>query len=179
MELLLLKDVRKLGHVGDVVDVRAGYARNYLLPQGLATEPTEENLKAIEDEKKRAAAERARRDKQYQDLVEMLRDVSVTIEASANAEGTLYGSVGARDIAKALQELGHPVDSDHVLLDAPIRSLDNVPVTLEFTDEITTQIKVWVVRDAASAHVFAEEEDELPDDEDELGAEGERDETET
>jgi large subunit ribosomal protein L9 len=147
VEVLLLKDVRKLGHLGDVVKVRPGYARNYLIPYRLATAPTEENIAAIEEDRKRAAAERAQRNREFQALVERLGEASVTIEAAANPEGTLYGSVGAREIAEALQEQGFEVLPDHVLLDAPIRMIDNVTVTLEFTDEIATQVKVWVVRE--------------------------------
>lgn len=146
MKVLLLRDVRKLGHIGDVVDVRVGYARNYLYPQRLATEPTEENLKAIEEEKQRAAAERARRLKEYQKLAEALADVTVTIEANANPEGTLYGSVGVKEIAAALQEMGHPIDAEFIDLAEPIRTLDNRVVTIQFTDEVSAEIKLWVVR---------------------------------
>ena len=151
MRLLLLEDVRRLGHLGDVVDVAAGFARNYLLPQRLATEPTEANIKAIEDRRRAAAAERAMRLKRYTDLVAQLKDVSVTIEAAANPEGTLYGSVSQKDIAAALQGQGYPIRPEHVMLDAPIRTLDNRMVTLEFAEEITTEIKVWVVREGATA----------------------------
>jgi large subunit ribosomal protein L9 len=173
MQLLLLKDVRKLGHVGDVVDVSVGYARNYLIPQRLATDPTEENIKAIEDEKRRAAADRARRLREFETLAQQMADVTVTVEAAANPEGTLYGSVGAKDIAVALQTMGYPVLPEHVLLDAPIRTLDNRAITLEFADEITTQIKLWVVRagaaedDDASAGPGADDQGHFePEDED-------------
>lgn len=174
MQLLLLKDVRRLGHVGDIVEVATGYARNCLIPQHLATDPTEENIKAIEEEKKRAAAGRARRLKEFETLAEQMADVTVTVEAPANPEGTLYGSVGAKEIAGALQALGHPVLSEQVLLDAPIRTLDNRSVTLEFADDITAQIKLWVVRagatedDDASAGPRSDGEGHFePDDEDE------------
>lgn len=149
MRLLLLKDVRRLGHLGDVVDVRAGYARNYLLPQRLATEPTEENIKAIEADRKRATAERAKRNEQFAGLAARLADASVTIEAAANPEGTLYGSVGPTHVAEALQAQGFEVLPSHVLLEPPIRTLDNRTVKLEFTDEITASVKVWVVREGA------------------------------
>lgn len=152
MRLLLLKDVRKLGHLGDVVEVKAGYARNYLLPQRLATEPTDENIKAIETERKAASAERARRNSEFTALAERLQAASVTIEAAANDEGTLYGSVGAKDVAGALQAQGFPILVEHILLEPPIRTLDNRMVTVEFTDEISTQVKVWVVREGAAAH---------------------------
>lgn len=148
-ELLLLKDVRKLGHVGDVVKVRDGYARNYLLPQRLATEPSEENIKAIETVKKAAAAERARKTKEFQEIAAKMKDLSVTIEANANPEGTLYGSVGPREIAAAFQAQGFPVLAEHVLLDPPIRTLDNRNVRLEFTDEVEVTVKVWVVREGS------------------------------
>jgi large subunit ribosomal protein L9 len=90
----LLKDVRRLGHVGDVGSTCApGYARNYLLPQLIADFPTAENLAAIEEEKQQAAAIRAQRNAEFEQLVERLGEASVTIEAAANPEGTLYGSV--------------------------------------------------------------------------------------
>ena len=164
MELLLLKDVRKLGHVGDIVEVKIGYARNYLIPQLLATDPTEENIKAIEDEKKQAAAKRARHLKEFETLAEQMADVTVTVEAPANPEGTLYGSVGAKEIAAALQTLGHPVLPEQVILDTPIRTLDNRTVTLEFADEITTQIKLWVVRAGATEDEHADTEPGSEDD---------------
>lgn len=163
MQLLLVKDIHRLGYVGDVVEVGTAYARNYLVPQRLAVEPTPENLKAIEAEKKRAAAERARRRKEFQDLAERLSGASVTIEAQANPEGTLYGSVGKREIAEALLALGHAVSAEQIALEAPIRTLDNVNVTVELTDEISTQVKVWVVREGAAAD--GEHTDETPEDE--------------
>jgi large subunit ribosomal protein L9 len=150
MEVLLLKDVRRLGHVGDVVDVRPGYARNYLLPQRIADFPTAENLAAIEEEKQQAAAIRAQRNAEFEQLVERLGEASVTIEAAANPEGTLYGSVTAREIAEALQKQGFEVLPEHVLLGSPIRTLDNRVVKLEFTDEITSEVKVWVVREGGA-----------------------------
>ncbi len=152
MRLLLLEDVRKLGHLGDVVEVTAGYARNYLLPQRLATEPTEENMKAIEDRRRAATAGRAKLMKEFTDLVAKLKDVSVTIEAAANPEGTLYGSVGEKEIAAALQTQGFPVLAHHVSLPGHIRTLDSRMVTLEFADELKAEVKVWVVREGGVPH---------------------------
>lgn len=156
MKLLLLKDVRRLGHLGDVVDVRSGYARNYLLPQRLATEPTEENIKAIEHDRQRATAERAKRNAAFADIAEKLKDASVTIEAAANAEGTLYGSVGPARVAEALQAQGFEVLAEHILLDPPIRTLDNRAVKVEFSDEITATVKVWVVREGGAEQAAEE-----------------------
>lgn len=160
MKLLLLKDVRKLGHLGDVVDVRTGYARNYLLPQRLATEPTEANIAAIAEAKKRAASERAARLKRFQELADQLADVSVTIEAAANEEGTLYGSVGAREISAALAESGYTIAPEFIMLDGPIRTLDNRVVRVEFSDEVEAQVKVWVVREGGKQDVDDTEQPE-------------------
>lgn len=162
MKVLLLSDVRKLGHLGDVVDVTPGYARNYLVPQRLATEPTDENIKSIEDARKHAAAQRAARLKEFEALVAQLKDVQVTIEAVANNEGTLYGSVGAKDIAAAMQTQGYPVLTEHVMLDRPIRTLDNRTIRLEFTDELSTSVKLWVVRAGGSLDDEAGESEQQP-----------------
>lgn len=174
MRLLLLKDIPKLGNLGDVVEVKAGYARNHLLPMRLATEPTEENMRAIEEERKRAAAERAKRLKVFTDLIEKLADVSVTIEAAANPEGTLYGSVGPKEIADALHAQGFAVLPEHVLLDPPLRTLDNRSVTLQFADDLTAEVKVWVVRQGASEH--GESAEHEPDEPEDDGADADADE---
>lgn len=169
MRLLLLEDVAKLGHVGDIVEVTNGYARNYLLPGHLATEPTEANIAAIEDKKKAAAAERARRLKEFTDLAAQMQDVSVTIEAAANPEGTLYGGVHEKDIADALHAQGYAVNPDHIVLEEAIRTLDNRIVTVKFTDEISTEVKVWVVREGGALEgddVGPESESESDDDAD-------------
>ena len=164
MKVLLLKDVPKLGYLGDVVDVKPGYARNYLLPYHIATWPTEENIQAIAEEKKRAAEERARRLAEFKRIAEQVNEQSVTIEANANEDGTLYGSVGAREIAEALQAAGHPVLPEHVRLEHPIRELDNRTVELEFAEGVTATVKVWVVRAGALP------EDEQATGEDQAGA---------
>jgi large subunit ribosomal protein L9 len=152
VRLLLLQDIPRLGNLGDVVEVNTGHARNYLLPQRLATEPTEENLRAIEDARKKAAAERARRQKVFTELAEKLKGVEVTIEAAANPEGTLYGSVGTKEIADALHAQGFAILPEHILLEAPIRTLDNRAVTLQFADGITADVKVWVVQQGGPGH---------------------------
>ena len=146
MNILLLQDVPKLGHLGDVVTVKVGYARNYLFPQSLGTEPTDENIAAIAEARKVATSARAARLKEFESLAELMADVSVSIEANCNPEGTLYGSVGREEIAAALQEQGHPIKVENIVLAEPIRTLDNRNIELAFTDDIKGQIKLWVVR---------------------------------
>ena len=147
MKLLLCKNIDKLGIVGDVVNVAAGYARNYLLPHGLATEPTETNIRRLAEARKIAERERAEMLGQLATLAEALEGVEVTIRAKANEDGVLYGSVSQKDIVEALEEEGHYVKEEHILLPAPLRHLDNVMVELSLADGIRSSIKVWVVRE--------------------------------
>lgn len=156
MKLLLCKNVEKLGIVGDVVDVRNGYARNYLLPQGLATEPTAGNMKALAEARRIAERELAERKERMRQLVEKLEGVEVTIRARANEQGHLYGSVGAREIVAALDAENYFIKPEHVVLRDPIKQLDNVPVEIRLDQDLTATIKVWVVREK----VEGEEEDE-------------------
>jgi large subunit ribosomal protein L9 len=162
MKLLLKKDLPQLGIVGDIVDVSPGYARNFLLPNGLATEPTEGNIRAIA--KERAAAEERRRlaHEALKAKAEKLASVEVTIAAAATEEGHLYGSVGPKDIAVALVELGHEVDAGHVKLAHPIKQLDNVMVDVVLAESIKTQVKVWVVRSGETAGADEEGESSEP-----------------
>jgi large subunit ribosomal protein L9 len=151
MKLLLKRDIPRLGIVGDVVNVSAGYARNYLLPQNLATEPTTANMKALASA--RAEAEERRRVmlNKLQATAEKLADVEITIEAAANEEGVLYGSVGPREISAALRDEGHDIHTEQVKMRDPIKHLDTVMVDVVLADSIDATVKVWVVRSAASA----------------------------
>jgi len=157
-KLLLRKDVPALGHIGDVVEVSEGYARNYLIPHHLATEPTPANLKALEEDKKRAEAARIERRRALEAQAAALANVEVTIAAAANEEGHLYGSVGPREIAAALRDEGYPIEAAQVRLHTPIRQLDSVMVPVVFADDLTTEVKVWVVRERASEQLDRAEE---------------------
>lgn len=159
MKLLLKKDIPSLGIVGDVVNVSAGYARNYLLPQHLATQPTEANMKMLADARVEAEARRnAHRDKMNA-TAEALADVEVTIEAAANAEGVLYGSVGPREVSAALRDLGHEVATAQVRMHDPLKRLDNVMVDVVLADSIETKVKVWVVRSKGSEGAEEQQEE--------------------
>lgn len=157
MKLLLCKNVEHLGIVGDIVDVKPGYGRNCLLPQGLATSPTSSNVRRLAEARKVAEKERAEMRTQLERLCESLADVEVTIHAKANEDGVLYGSVGQAEIAAALEEEGHFVKPGKILLETPIRHLDNLVVDIRLADDLRGQVKVWVVREK----VEGEEEDSL------------------
>ncbi|MCK6455976.1 MAG: 50S ribosomal protein L9 [Phycisphaerae bacterium] len=165
MKLLLRKDIPKLGLAGDMVDVKPGFARNYLLPQHLALEPTKANLKKIEEDKRRAAEERARRHEMMRQEAARLAGKEITIKAAANEEGHLYGSVGPRDIARALVAEGFGIHVDQVRMDEPIKQLDARTVSIVFTDDIRAEVKVWVVPEKTAKDLGLEGGDVGLDDE--------------
>ena len=146
MELLLKQNVEHLGRVGDVVEVKDGYARNYLLPRGLAVMVTKSNVAEIEKARAQALVEEQNRLQSLKDLAQKLAEVSVTIEGKANAEGHLFGSVTGANIGAALRDKGIAVDDKQVRLEQPLKEIGvfDVPIHLHATVEAT--IKVWVVQ---------------------------------
>src|SRR5438309_2826166 len=117
MQLVLTEDVPNLGRQGDVVEVKAGYGRNYLLPNGLATVPSEHNLRLLERYKQRVSAAREARIADLRALADQIQHVTVTIETNANEEGHLYGSVGPAEISRALKDQRLNVDPEMVRLE--------------------------------------------------------------
>lgn len=148
MKVLLRRNVRKLGAIGDLVDVKRGYARNYLLPQGLAVQPTEANVKAVEAEKQRYLDELARQRADLEAKAAGLQGRELKLDARANEEGHLYGSVGPAQIAAALAADGIFVDAENIDLD-PIRIIGVYDVPVAFTDDIKATMKVTVGDPAA------------------------------
>lgn len=145
MKVLLRKRIRKLGTIGDVVEVKPGYARNYLLPHGLAIMPTEANLKRIEHEKAAYLAQLAKEKEHLEARAAVLAGKEITITARANETGHLYGSIGPAQIAYALNEMDIPVSPDEIRLPEAIRQLDKYDVTVELDDDIHATIHVWIV----------------------------------
>jgi large subunit ribosomal protein L9 len=145
VEVLLAESVPDLGQQGEIVRVKPGYARNYLLPHGLATVATENNKKMVARHRERLAAREVDRIKQLRGRAEALAKYSVTLEANANDEGHLYGSILAADISKALKAAGHDVDADHVKLEGPLKELGMYTVKVDLHAQVKTEVKVWVV----------------------------------
>ena len=145
MKVLLRRNVTKLGQIGEIVEVQPGYARNYLLPQGLAFVPTAANLKRVEEEKQAYLAELARIKAELQTQANLLSGKECTIEALANEEGHLYGSVGPAQVAAAIAAEGILIEADNILLDEPIRQLDQYEVRVRFAEDVHATITVWVV----------------------------------
>ena len=150
VKLLLKESIKHVGKVGDVVEVSAGYARNYLLPRDLAVEPTPNNVKKIEERRKEIERLEQEKRARQADLIKQLETVEVTLERRANEQGHLFGSVTATDIAKALQAQGYDVHPDDVNLHGKLDRIEKYQVEVRFSDDLSTEIKVWVAPDAES-----------------------------
>src|SRR2546428_1072398 len=146
MQLVLTEDVPNLGKQGQVVEVKAGYGRNYLLPNGLATVPSEHNLRLLERYKQRVQQAREARVADLKGLAEQIQRVTLNIEANANEEGHLYGSIGAPEISRALKAQNLNVEPEMVRLEGPIKECALYAVKLHLRYDIETEVKVLVVR---------------------------------
>src|ERR1700761_5678578 len=150
VQLLLKETIKNVGKVGDIVEVSPGYARNYLLPQDLAVQPTPGNIKKVEERKKEIEKiERERREQQAA-LLKTLEGVEVTLERRANEQGNLFGSVSATDIAKALQTQGYNIEPDDINLPGKLDRIEKYTVKVKFAEDLETDLKVWVAPDAES-----------------------------
>ena len=146
MQLVLTEDVPNLGKQGDLVEVKLGYGRNYLLPNGLATIPSEHNLRLLDRYKQRVLQAREARIADLKVLAEQIQRVTVTIEANANEEGHLYGSVGTAEIAKALRGKNLIVEPDMIKMEGPIKETALYAVKVHLGYEIESEVKVLVVK---------------------------------
>ncbi len=146
MELLLKQNVDQLGRIGDVVKVKPGYARNFLLPRGLAVMVTKTNVAEIERARALAVAEENKRVAGMKDLAAKLVEASVTIEGRANAEGHLFGSVTGAQIAQSLREKGLAVEDKQVRLDNPLKEIGVYDVVVHLHATVEATVKVWVVQ---------------------------------
>lgn len=147
VQLLLLESVENLGIVGDVVKVKPGYARNFLVPMRLAEKPTTSRIGSLKAARAQAESEMAALRRVREQVIARLKDVSVSIERSSNDQGALYGSVTQRDIADALVEAGFGVDVKAVRLAQPIRRVGTYPVAVQFERDLKTEISVAVKAD--------------------------------
>jgi len=144
--VLLRQSIERLGILGDIVDVKDGYARNYLLPRGLALKVSVANKQAIEQERERAKSDELARVGNLQLLADSLAEASVTIEGRANEEGHLFGSVNSAQIAAALKSKGLPVEEKQVRLEHPLKEIGVFDVTVHLHADVEAVTKVWVVQ---------------------------------
>lgn len=145
MQLILTQKVSEVGGQGDLVKVRPGFARNYLLPQGLATFATPHNLRIVEKHRERLRQLEEAKKAEFRNLAAQIGKMSITIEANANAEGHLYGSVTADQIAEALRADNVPADSQMIRIEGPLKELGLYSIKVNLGHDIETEVKLWVV----------------------------------
>ena len=146
VSLILLDDVEKLGFAGDEVHVAPGYARNYLLPRGLAAKSTPGTLRLVESRKAIIAERRAKELADAQALAAKLGEAEISIQMQATEDEQLFGSVTPRMIAEELGKQGFAVEHSRVKLDPPIKMLGEYEVEIKLHADVTAKVKVWVVR---------------------------------
>ncbi|MEK7705063.1 MAG: 50S ribosomal protein L9 [Myxococcota bacterium] len=145
MQIILIDDVPTLGNIGDLVAVRDGYARNYLIPNKLAINASTKNQRRLEHEKRVAGFRSARARADAETLKTKLGATSITIARKVGEQDKLYGSVTAQDIAQALADEHVPIDRRKIVLDEPIKSLGVFQVPVRLQSDVTAEVKVWVV----------------------------------
>ena len=159
IQLLLIQSVDHLGSQGDVVEVKPGHAKNYLIPQGLATIATDHHKRMVEKHRERLQEIENQRLAGLHKFADEIGKQSVTIEANANDEGHLYGSVGAREIVDALKRVEFSITEDQVRLEGPLKELGLYTVKIHIGHEIEGDLKVWVVPAVKDDEEPSEEEE--------------------
>ncbi|RMG66390.1 MAG: 50S ribosomal protein L9 [Calditrichaeota bacterium] len=147
MKIILRQSVERLGEAGEVVTVKDGYARNYLIPKQLAYPATPSYIKMLEEERRQKQHRLQKEKRMAEELAEKLKKVSVTIPVRVGEEDRMFGSVTTQDIAAALKEQGYDIDRRKILLDEPIKELGIYPVSIKLHPEVEASIKVWVVKE--------------------------------
>lgn len=157
MKVLLCEDINKLGWFGDIVEVNNGYARNYLLPQGLAKVATEASIRAIAEEKAIRSEQRIKDVKRLENAAKAVEGAEAVVAAKANEQGHLYGSVNAEQIAANLREQGFQVANEIIQLPEHIKQVGTHAITLKFADNLTATVNLVVVPEQDSAEESDEE----------------------
>ncbi|MCQ9207793.1 MAG: 50S ribosomal protein L9 [Omnitrophica bacterium] len=147
MQVILKKDVTKLGKAGEVVFVKDGFGRNFLLPKGLALLATDFNLKVVEQEKKKQALRQQEQKRQAQELAQKISAISCTITMQAGQDGKLFGSVTTQDIARAYKAEGINLDKRKIDLPETINEVGVFKINVKLHPEVTAEAKVWVVKE--------------------------------
>lgn len=157
MQVILLERIEKLGQMGDVVKVKPGFARNYLLPQGKARRATAENLKLFEQQRAQLEAENLKQRDEAQKVAGKLEGLTVVLIRQAGESGQLYGSVNARDLAEAVTTAGFTVTRNQIVMDNVIKALGLHSVRVRLHPEVTAKITANVARSEAEAERLAEQ----------------------
>ena len=146
MKIILISDYEGLGKAGELIDVKPGFARNKLLPNGFALRASKKNIALIEEKKKVVETSKKREDALLQDLLEQLSKIEITIEAQVGEEEKMFGSITSNDIQKSLEEKGVVIDRNTILLDSPIKSLGIFHIKVRLSKDHECEVKVYVIK---------------------------------
>ena len=146
MDIILLKDYNGLGEAGDVVYVKPGYARNKLIPEGIALRASKRNLAIAEERKQIVKTRETRENATYEALVKKLSKTEITIEAQVGNEDKMFGSITSLDIHKSLEEKGIQVERNAILLEEPIKALGIYHVTVRVAPDLDCDVKIYVIK---------------------------------
>ena len=146
MNIILLERIDKLGQIGDLVSVKSGYARNFLLPQGKAVFASKENIKIYEDQKAQLEGENIKRKKEAENLAKGVKFKEIVIIRAASESGQLYGSVSAKDIAKEITDLGLSINKSQVVLNKTLKTLSYEEVSIKLHPEVYFKLKLNIAR---------------------------------
>ena len=147
MKIILRKDYQNLGTAGETISVKDGFARNFLLPKGIALVATPENERRYASEKKQQGWKQEQEKRKSEEMAKILENVSCTITVQVGEEDKLFGSVTAQNIAESLESLGHTIDKRKIVLEEPIKSLGIYSVPIKLHPEVEAKVKVWVVKE--------------------------------
>ncbi|HPW44750.1 MAG TPA: 50S ribosomal protein L9 [bacterium] len=146
MQVILYQDVPNLGRAGEIVKVKEGYGRNYLVPRKLAVIANPANIKELEHQKRIVSAKQAKLKKHAEEIASKMKDLSLTIAREAGEEEKLFGSVTSKDIIAALRNEGFIIDRRDLQLEAPIKQIGIYDIPVRLHAEVTGTVKVWVVK---------------------------------
>ena len=146
MDVILLKDLDEFGSEGDIINVKPGFARNYLVPRGLALRASKRNMAVVEEKKHIKKAQENRIEKANKILSEKLTKTTLTIEVQVGEEERIFGSVTSQDLQGSLEENGIPIDRSAILIEEPIKSLGVYNIPVKITAELEADLKVYVIK---------------------------------
>jgi large subunit ribosomal protein L9 len=146
MEVILNRDIDRLGKTGQVVKVKDGFARNFLFPNGLAVPKTQTNLKKLEQERQKKVLQLEKAKKDSNELKARLEGLSLTLPVLTHEEDKLYGNIGSVELASALKDEGFDIDKNSIILDEPLKSLGIYEVPVKLHPEVLAKVKVWIVK---------------------------------
>jgi len=146
MKIILRQDYESLGATGDIVEVKPGYARNYLIPKNIAMPLSKGNLKIFEEERKRVEMQHNREQRNAEELAAKLEKVSVTATVTVGEDDRIFGTVTGQNISDLLKDKGFDIDKKNITIDESVKALGIYPVTIRLHPNVETKIKLWVVK---------------------------------